>query len=86
MSMNPDFLVHPSQLSLWHDGPPDAGDPEQLLTKRELADRIRKSVRWVEMQIRQYDDFPKERVGETWRFDWLVTRAWLNKHGERDAT
>lgn len=51
------------------------------MTKSELAKRIRKSVRWIELQMKEHEDFPAEMVGGTWRFQWPEVQAWFRRGG-----
>jgi predicted DNA-binding transcriptional regulator AlpA len=56
-------------------------DPSQILTLRELAERLKVSERWVyEKSRRRYlNPFPTIRIGRYLRFDWVEVSAWLRQ-------
>ena len=54
----------------------DSGSPPQrLLTKRELANTLRYSTRWVE--LRQRMGLPHKRIGGHCRYDLGEVMAWF---------
>jgi excisionase family DNA binding protein len=51
--------------------------PERWLTKRELAEHLGYSTRWVEYRVRE--GMPNERLGRRMRFRATDVEAWLRK-------
>lgn len=58
-----------------------ASAPEGLLTRDELAMRLRVSPVTIDRQVR--DGMPREYIGDLPRFDYQACRAWLR---ERERT
>lgn len=54
--------------------------PVQLMNQRELADFLRKSMSWIDQQIKDHDDWPVHYAGRSRRFDPYEVLAYL---GER---
>jgi hypothetical protein len=52
-------------------------DPDELLTKKELAMRLRVSERKIELDL----ELPRIRWGRTVRFDWGEVVAFLKMQG-----
>jgi predicted DNA-binding transcriptional regulator AlpA len=57
-------------------------DPANILTRSELAKRLKVRERWIyEKTRRRYSDpLPTMRIGRFIRFDWLEVSAWLAAH------
>ena len=56
---------------------------EPWLTKRQIADYLNYSVRWVELRVRE--GMPCQRFGSRLRFRVSEVEAWL-EHRERERT
>lgn len=54
---------------------------EPWMTKRQLADALGFSVRWIEYRVRE--QMPHKRIGGRLRFQRSVVEAWLD---EREQT
>jgi excisionase family DNA binding protein len=57
-------------------------DPLQILTLREIADRLKVSQRWVYEKTRNrcQNPLPCIRIGRYLRFNWQDVSAWLQGH------
>jgi len=56
-------------------------DPSQILTRGELAQRLKVSERWVNEKTcrRSQNPLPTIRIGRYLRFDWVSVSAWLRE-------
>ena len=61
-------------------------DPTQILTLKEVAERLKVSERWVYEKSRRrcQNPLPVIRIGRYLRFDWTSVSAWLRQQ-ERAA-
>ena len=61
-------------------------DPSQILTLKELAERLKVSERWdyEKSRHRCFNPLPAIRIGR-YLLDWLEVSAWLRKQSERAA-
>ncbi len=61
-------------------------DPSQILTLKEVAERLKVSERWVYKKTRRrsQNPLPCIRIGRYLRFDWASVSAWLRQQ-ERAA-
>jgi excisionase family DNA binding protein len=61
-------------------------DPSQILTLKELAERLKVSERWVYEKSRRrcLNQLPAIRIGRYLRFNWVSVSAWLHEQ-ERAA-
>lgn len=55
-----------------------------FLTKTELAEVLKKSPRWVEIQVKE-NSMPALKVGGTWRFELHLVLEWLEKAASTDS-
>ena len=62
-------------------------DPSQILTLKELAERLKVSERWVYEKSRRrcLNPLPAIRIGRYLRFDWLEVSAWLRQQSGKAA-
>ena len=65
---------------------PSVIDPSQILTLKEVAERLKVSERWVyeKTRRRSQNPLPTIRIGRYLRFDWVHVSAWLRQQ-ERAA-
>jgi excisionase family DNA binding protein len=65
---------------------PSPIDPSQILTLKEVAERLKVSERWVYEKCRRrcQNPLPCIRIGRYLRFDWTRVSAWLREQ-ERPA-
>lgn len=63
----------------------DFGGPGPLLSKKQLAAHpaIRKSTRWVEIQMRA--GLPSQLDGNRRKFSLSEVQSWLESHGKKAA-
>jgi len=56
-------------------------DPSQILTLKEVAERLKVSERWVYEKSRRrcQNPLPAIRIGRYLRFDWTSVSAWLRQ-------
>ena len=56
-------------------------DPSQILTLKEVAERLKVSERWVyeKSRRRSQNPLPVIRIGRYLRFDWVSVSAWLHR-------
>lgn len=54
------------------------GPPERYLTKRQVAERLGFSIRWVEDQV-QRRELPAHTIGGQRRFLWSEIEAWIRR-------
>jgi excisionase family DNA binding protein len=56
-------------------------DPSQILTLKEVAERLKVSERWVYEKSRRrcQNPLPTIRIGRYLRFDWTSVSAWLRQ-------
>lgn len=61
-------------------------DPSQILTLREVAERLKVSERWVyeKTRRRSQNPLPVIRIGRYLRFHWLDVSAWLRKNSSAE--
>ena len=57
-------------------------DPSQILTLKELAERLKVSERWVYEKSRRrcQNPLPTIRIGRYLRFLWTDVSSWLYQH------
>ena len=65
---------------------PSVIDPSQILTLKEVAERLKVSERWVyeKTRRRSQNPLPTIRIGRYLRFNWISVSAWLHQR-ERAA-
>lgn len=51
--------------------PYDGGNPDSLLTPRELAGRLNMSLKWVEKHTQDRRIPGQVKVGRVWRYAWV---------------
>jgi len=67
--------------------PQNAIDPSQILTLKEVAERLKVSERWIYEKSRRrcQNPLPVIRIGRYLRFNWLEVSAWLNRQSTGGA-
>jgi excisionase family DNA binding protein len=62
-------------------------DPSQILTLKEVAERLKVSERWVyeKTRRRSQNPLPCFRIGRYMRFDWTRVSAWLQRQSTGGA-